>query len=208
MDPPTSMTSTTSVASMPRVSIHAFAGSVTPGFAGDGGAAVDAVLGDLRCWGSRSGPHGDVILGDQGNHRLRKVDPTGVITTIAGTGVAGRRRRRFGSRRRHDRPATRHRDRPRTATSTSPTGSTARSGRSIRPASSPRSPGRGPPDSPGIAARHSDARAEPPGWTGRRRWRAVHPGHRQQPRPHGGAVAVTSRQPRMNSETASGSSAV
>jgi sugar lactone lactonase YvrE len=68
--------------------IHAFAGSLTPGFEGDGSAAVDARFGE-GVNGIAVAPDGTVYLGDPANHRVRRVDPSGVITTIAGTGEEG-----------------------------------------------------------------------------------------------------------------------
>ena len=72
----------------PSGTIHPFAGTGTAGFSGDGGPAVSATLGE-EVLGVAADTNGSVYLGDQGNHRIRKVDPTGIITTIAGTGVAG-----------------------------------------------------------------------------------------------------------------------
>ncbi len=68
--------------------IHAFAGSTTPGYAGDDGPAVDALFGE-EVVGVAADAAGNVYLGDPGNHRIRKVDPAGIITTIAGTGQPG-----------------------------------------------------------------------------------------------------------------------
>ncbi|HEY9897762.1 MAG TPA: hypothetical protein V6D00_01150 [Pantanalinema sp.] len=34
-------------------------------------------------------PSGDLLVADRGNHRIRRVGPTGVVTTFAGTGTAG-----------------------------------------------------------------------------------------------------------------------
>ena len=52
------------------------------GFSGDGGKAVDAQLYNPRAVAfSKSG---DVYIGDALNHRIRKIDKDGVITTVAG----------------------------------------------------------------------------------------------------------------------------
>ncbi len=77
--------------------IHAFAGTTTPGFGGDGGPAVDALLGGAdksdRSYpdveGSVVAPDGSVYLTDNANSRIRKVDPAGIITTVAGSGKRG-----------------------------------------------------------------------------------------------------------------------
>jgi sugar lactone lactonase YvrE len=67
--------------------IYPFAGTGAGGYSGDGGKATAAAL---------SAPTGVVLDGagnlyvaDSGNHRIRKITPAGVITTIAGTGSAG-----------------------------------------------------------------------------------------------------------------------
>jgi RHS repeat-associated protein len=59
----------------------------TPGYGGDGGPALDAQL---------DGPTGiavdrtrTVYIADTMNHRVRKIDAAGWITTVAGTGTAG-----------------------------------------------------------------------------------------------------------------------
>jgi streptogramin lyase len=72
----------------PQGIIHAFAGSVTPGFSGDGGPAVDASFGD-SVTGIAPDGQGNVYLGDSANLRIRKVDATGTITTFAGNGKPG-----------------------------------------------------------------------------------------------------------------------
>jgi sugar lactone lactonase YvrE len=72
----------------PDGTINAFAGTGTAGFSGDGGPAVSAMLGD-EVLGVAADAAGNVYLGDQGNHRIRKVDSAGIITTFAGTGVPG-----------------------------------------------------------------------------------------------------------------------
>lgn len=58
------------------------------GFAGDGGPAVDAELFFPRNMALDG--VGNIYITDGGNNRIRKVDAvTGIITTVAGTGVAG-----------------------------------------------------------------------------------------------------------------------
>jgi len=61
------------------------AGNGTAGFSGDGGPATSAQLN--RPWGVAVDATGNVYIAD--NQRIRRVSPTGVITTIAGTGAAG-----------------------------------------------------------------------------------------------------------------------
>jgi sugar lactone lactonase YvrE len=57
------------------------------GYSGDGGAATAAQL--YRPTGIAVDPAGDLFIGDSNNNRVREVDPSGVISTIAGTGVFG-----------------------------------------------------------------------------------------------------------------------
>ena len=67
--------------------ITTVAGTGVSGFGGDGGPAVSALLGlpyDVAVDAA-----GNLYIADRGNHRIRKVDTTGVITTVAGTGVSG-----------------------------------------------------------------------------------------------------------------------
>lgn len=65
--------------------VTALAGTGTAGFSGDGGPATAARLD--RPMGIAAAPDGTVYIGEAGNERVRKVNPTtGVITTIAGTG--------------------------------------------------------------------------------------------------------------------------
>jgi hypothetical protein len=66
----------------------------TPGFAGDGGPALEARL--KEPFGQAADPAGRVVYDHAGNlliadtesNRIRKVDTAGIITTIAGTGAA------------------------------------------------------------------------------------------------------------------------
>ena len=55
------------------------------GFGGDGGPAVDAQLALPEAVATDS--NDNLYIVDSGNHRIRKVDTSGVITTIAGTGI-------------------------------------------------------------------------------------------------------------------------
>lgn len=59
------------------------AGTGTAGFTGDGGAAVDAELSFVH--GVAAMPDGGFVLSDMFNNRIRRVDASGTITTVAGT---------------------------------------------------------------------------------------------------------------------------
>ena len=67
--------------------IYTVAGTGKRGFSGDGGPAVDAQL--ARPHGLAVDPDGNLYIADVSNHRIRRVDPSGTITTIAGTGTRG-----------------------------------------------------------------------------------------------------------------------
>jgi hypothetical protein len=66
-----------------------FAGSPTgaSGFSGDNGPAASATL-DIP-WGVRTDRAGDVFFTDEDNLRVREVNSSGIITTVAGNGSAG-----------------------------------------------------------------------------------------------------------------------
>ena len=64
--------------------ISAVAGSSS---LGDGGPAIDAQIGAMQ--GIATDRSGNLYLSDTDHHRVRKIDPTGIITTVAGTGIAG-----------------------------------------------------------------------------------------------------------------------
>ncbi|MBN1482472.1 hypothetical protein EH223_10545 [candidate division KSB1 bacterium] len=64
--------------------IKTIAGNGTSGFDGDGGPAVQAKLSYPK--GIAVGPDGSIYIADTGNDRIRRVDPNGIITTIAGSG--------------------------------------------------------------------------------------------------------------------------
>ena len=66
----------------PNGVIVTVAGS-TPGLSGDGGLAIAAQINGPR--GLAPLPGGGFLFADAGNGRIRRVSPTGVITTVAGT---------------------------------------------------------------------------------------------------------------------------
>ena len=67
--------------------ITTIAGTGERGFGGDGGPATQARLN--RPSGVTVDGAGNVYIADTWNHRIRKMDSSGVITTIAGTGERG-----------------------------------------------------------------------------------------------------------------------
>ena len=67
--------------------ITTIAGSGERGFSGDGDPATEAQLN--YPWGVAVDGAGNLYIGDSGNHRIRKVDSSGTITTIAGSGEYG-----------------------------------------------------------------------------------------------------------------------
>lgn len=63
-------------------------GTAPPGNSGDGGPATSATLNSPG--GLAVDPvTGTLYIGDVGNQNVRKVDPSGVITTLAGSGIGG-----------------------------------------------------------------------------------------------------------------------
>lgn len=67
--------------------ITTFVGNGLAGFIGDGGKAKLASINQPR--GLVFDKIGNLIFSDCYNNRIRKVDTTGIITTIAGTGISG-----------------------------------------------------------------------------------------------------------------------
>ncbi|MEO8604664.1 MAG: hypothetical protein ABI629_19000 [bacterium] len=79
----------------PNGIIHTVCGTGVPGFLGDGGPAEDAEINGPK--GQSAAPasriaidaRNRIYIADTGNHRIRRIDELGEITTIAGTGTAG-----------------------------------------------------------------------------------------------------------------------
>jgi len=67
--------------------ITTFAGTGQPGFGGDDGQATQALLNAPL--GVCVAPSGDIYINDTSNLRVRRVSPTGIITTVAGNGISG-----------------------------------------------------------------------------------------------------------------------
>jgi len=67
--------------------ITTIAGTGQSGFAGDGGLATQAELATPSA--IVASPTGDLFVADSANYRIRKIDTSGTITTIAGTGTPG-----------------------------------------------------------------------------------------------------------------------
>ena len=70
----------------PQPLIETVAGDGTRGFGGDGDAAVAAQL--RSPYGVTPDGAGNLYIADSWNHRIRKVDAAGVITTVAGDGTS------------------------------------------------------------------------------------------------------------------------
>jgi sugar lactone lactonase YvrE len=67
--------------------ISTIAGTGSRGYSGDGGLATSAKLNIPR--GIAFDNNGNLYIADRDNHRIRKVDLDGKISTVAGTGTAG-----------------------------------------------------------------------------------------------------------------------
>jgi YD repeat-containing protein len=67
--------------------ITTIAGNGIAGFSGDGGMATLASLNIPG--GIALGEDGSLYIGDLGNHRVRRIDSNGIITTVAGNGTRG-----------------------------------------------------------------------------------------------------------------------
>jgi hypothetical protein len=67
--------------------ISTFAGTGAAAFAGDGGPAVAAALHQPK--DAEWLADGSVLVADTRNHRVRRIWPSGIVATVAGTGVPG-----------------------------------------------------------------------------------------------------------------------
>jgi len=67
--------------------ISTFAGNGTAGYSGDGGPAVSAQVSQPE--GLVVDAAGNLYIADSENNRIRKVTPSGVISTVAGNGAVG-----------------------------------------------------------------------------------------------------------------------
>jgi sugar lactone lactonase YvrE len=67
--------------------ISTFAGNGGSGYSGDGDMAINAQM-DYPC-GLAFGPEGSLYIADNGNHCIRVVHTSGLISTLAGNGTAG-----------------------------------------------------------------------------------------------------------------------
>ena len=71
----------------PSGTISTVAGRGDRGYSGDGGPATASALGSPR--GIAADSSGNIYIADAGNHRVRRVAPSGTISTVAGTGDGG-----------------------------------------------------------------------------------------------------------------------
>ena len=71
----------------PEGIITTVAGNGTSGYSGDGGTAIGAQLRGPE--GVAVDASGNLYIADAADHRIRKVSPGGIITTVAGNGATG-----------------------------------------------------------------------------------------------------------------------
>jgi len=71
----------------PASAVQSIAGTSFTGFGGEGGPALAALLNSPR--GIAIDRGGNIYVADTSNHRVRRINPGGLITTVAGTGTAG-----------------------------------------------------------------------------------------------------------------------
>ncbi len=73
--------------SEPETPVETLGGDGDPGFSGDGGPAAQAQLNSPS--GIAWDGEGNLYIADADNHRIRKIDALGTISTVAGDGTAG-----------------------------------------------------------------------------------------------------------------------
>src|SRR5260370_983632 len=76
-----------SAADAPVAIIQTVAGNGRSAFSGDNGAATTASLSEP--FGVATDAIGNLFIADTSNQRVRKVDTSGMITTVAGSGTEG-----------------------------------------------------------------------------------------------------------------------
>jgi sugar lactone lactonase YvrE len=69
---------------LPDGTLVTIAGTGESGFSGDGGKATEAQFGEI--WNVVADAVGNLYVADGSNHRVRKIDPNGIVTTVAGNG--------------------------------------------------------------------------------------------------------------------------
>ena len=67
--------------------INTIAGTGVAGYSGDGGLATNAQM--KRPFGVYVDPAGNIYIGSSGDNRIRKINPSGIISTFAGNGTNG-----------------------------------------------------------------------------------------------------------------------
>ena len=67
--------------------IKTIAGTGTAGYSGDGGAGISAKVN--APWGVAADYLGNIFIADNANNRVRNVNASGIITTLAGNGIPG-----------------------------------------------------------------------------------------------------------------------
>jgi RHS repeat-associated protein len=77
----------TSVVKDSTLIISTSAGNGQAGYSGDAGPAAQGML--SWPYGAAVDSGGNIFIADDGNHRIRKVDANGIITTVAGNGMRG-----------------------------------------------------------------------------------------------------------------------
>ena len=68
--------------------ISTVAGTGVKGFSGDGGPATAAQISGVAHMGLVVDSAGNLYFSDEGNHRVRRVSPSGIINTVAGNGLS------------------------------------------------------------------------------------------------------------------------